>query len=360
VQHHSEWLQCESLWHFIMIIIISHMHLTLYFENKNNNTPVYYCGLGGLLFVLQTCLDILYTHNNIYIYIIIIISASVFDEEKHWTVTFRILRMTMITIILRRLDVYKRRKPVSKRQRRSWLCRNPPKWRLEGLLQCVRASSTTAVGSLWGDDDDDGGESRPEAMATPSLWFAGARVHRQGHCCHRRRRVIDYFRHHRLLPHDRVWRPEEVAASALVLAAYEDISGLQYTRWSGGVGCTCAAELSIYIGSYIDDDGVNKKTKLVVVVPGVDSQFWLLPFSLALIIIISSLRACARKSFFFLLTPRSPIGSPLYYVHRYIRYRVVDEMHTHIHLNTHTHSRIIEPPLVAAVAPILSPPPRND
>jgi len=44
----------------------------------------------------------------------------------------------------------------------------------------------------------------------------------------RRRRVIDYFRHHRLLPRNRAGRPEEVAASALVLAAYEDISGLQY------------------------------------------------------------------------------------------------------------------------------------
>lgn len=67
-------------------------------------------------------------------------------------------------------------------------------------------------------------------MTTPSLWIAGARVHRQGHRSHRRRRVIDYFRHRRLLPRDRAWRPEEVAASALVLAAYEDISGLQYTR----------------------------------------------------------------------------------------------------------------------------------
>lgn len=89
-----------------MIIIIPHMHLTFYFENKNNNTPVYYYGLGGLLFVLQTCLYILYTvtHNHIYVYIIII-CVSVFDEEKHCTVKFRILRFTIITIILQRLGV---------------------------------------------------------------------------------------------------------------------------------------------------------------------------------------------------------------------------------------------------------------
>jgi len=52
--------------------------------------------------------------------------------------------------------------------------------------------------------------------------------------------------------------------------------------------------------------------------------------------------------FFFLFLPHSPIGSPLYYAHRYIRYRVVDEIHTHklIHLNTHAYSHIIEPPLL--------------
>lgn len=78
------------------IIIIIRMHTTL-------------VGIEGLLFVLQKCLCTLHYHISIpitYIIIIIIISACVFDEKKHWTVKFRILCFTMITIISRRLGVY--------------------------------------------------------------------------------------------------------------------------------------------------------------------------------------------------------------------------------------------------------------
>jgi len=69
------------------------------------------------------------------------------------------------------------------------------------------------------------------ARTRPSFSHLRRRRHRRRR---RRRRVIDYFRRRHLLPHDRAGRPEEVAASALVSAAYEDISGL---RNSAGCGC---------------------------------------------------------------------------------------------------------------------------
>jgi len=59
-----------------------------------------------------------------------------------------------------------------------------------------------------------------------------------------RRRVIDYFRHRRLLPRS---GRETGRGRRLVLAAYQDISGLPRAATAGVVGCTRAARLSIYI-----------------------------------------------------------------------------------------------------------------
>lgn len=95
--------------------------------------------------------------------------------------------------------------------------------------------------------------------------------------------------------------------------------------------------------------------------PGVDARFWLLPFSLALIIIIiiiSSLRI--PRWVFFLLSSLPPFPQTLsVHPHSFVALLQGRTKHfTRTHTPTHrSQTRTIEPPLVAAVAPSLSPPP---